>query len=116
MKKQALIILFASFLVTTGFHQIFKTNLKMTVRNELGNTVEGAEVQLFDNEDDYRKEVNPVTEIQITDKRGQVKFKDLKPKAYYVLAKKDDKNNWGAGEITDVLEEGKLNKVTIVIE
>ncbi|MGK7388706.1 MAG: carboxypeptidase regulatory-like domain-containing protein [Candidatus Cyclobacteriaceae bacterium M2_1C_046] len=116
MKKQIIFILLALFIVTTGFNQVFKTNLKITVLNELGNPVEGADVQLYGNEDDYRKEENPVTEIVLTDKKGTVKFKELEPKAYYVMAKKDDKNNWGAGEVTDKLEEGKLNKVTIIIE
>lgn len=96
--------------------QLFKTNLKITVRNELGNIEEGVSVQLFPTEEDYRNETNPVTEVQMTNDKGEVKFKDLEPKAYFVNAEKGDKNNYGAGVKTDELEEGKLNKITIVIE
>lgn len=116
MKKFIIPFSLIIFIATSAFVQIFNTSLKITVRNELGNTEEGVEVVLFSNEEDYKKEENPVTEKLVTDKKGQVKFKDLEPKAYYILAKKGEKNNWGAGEITDVLQEGKLNKVTIIIE
>lgn len=96
--------------------QLFKTNLKITVLNELGNVEEGVSVQLFPTEEDYRNETNPVTEVQMTDAKGQVKFKDLEAKAYFVNAEKGDKNNIGAGVKTDPLEEGKLNKINIIIE
>ncbi|WP_235689630.1 carboxypeptidase regulatory-like domain-containing protein [Fulvivirga lutea] len=96
--------------------QVFDTSIKINVRNELGNIEEGVSVQLFGSEEDYRKEQNPVTEVAITDKKGNVKFKDLEAKVYFVNAKKGDKNNVGAGVQTDMLEAGKLNKVTIIIE
>ncbi|MEQ8925837.1 MAG: carboxypeptidase regulatory-like domain-containing protein [Fulvivirga sp.] len=96
--------------------QVFDTSIKINVRNELGNIEEGVSVQLYGSEEDYRKEQNPVTEVAITDKKGNVKFKDLEAKIYFVNAKKGDKNNVGAGVKTDMLEAGKLNKVTIIIE
>lgn len=96
--------------------QVFKTNLKITVRNELGNVEEGVSVQLFPTEEDYRQETNPVTEVMVTDSKGQVKFKELEPKVYFVNAEKGDKNNIGAGVKTAKLEDGKLNKITIIIE
>lgn len=95
---------------------VMDTSLKITVRNELGNIEEGVNVQLFPTEEDYRNETNPVTDVQVTDKKGNVKFKDLDPKVYFVNANKGDKNNIGAGVQTDTLIEGKLNKVTIIIE
>ena len=116
MKRQFLAFALVLFFTATSFEQVFKTNLKITVRNELGNIEEDVRVQLYENEEDYRNEINPITDVQLTNKKGEVKFKDLEPKAYYILAKKGEKNNWGGGEITDILEEGKLNKVTIVIE
>jgi len=73
-------------------------------------------VQLYHSEEEYRQETNPATEVFYTDKRGQVKIKDLEAKVYYVNAEKGDKNNIGAGVMTDKLEEKKLNKVTIIIE
>jgi hypothetical protein len=94
--------------------QIIKTQMQVTIRNELGNTEEGVTVQLFENEDDYKAEKNPSAE-GLTDAKGVAKFKDLKAISYFVLAKKDDKNNFGGGEQTGKLEAKKINKVTVVI-
>ncbi|WP_245558406.1 carboxypeptidase regulatory-like domain-containing protein [Fulvivirga imtechensis] len=96
--------------------QLMKTSLTITVRNELGNIEEGVGVQLFPTEEDYRNETNPATEIEYSDKKGKVRFKDLEAKVYFVNAVKGDKNNIGAGVQTDTLQEGKVNKVTIIIE
>lgn len=95
--------------------QLIKTTLHITVRDELGNIVEGANVQLFENEDDYLKEQNVATEAT-TDKNGIVRLKDLKPIAYYVIIRKEDKDNSGGGEKTAELEPKRINKVTIVIQ
>lgn len=94
---------------------MIKTTLNITVRNELGNTVEGATVRLFENQDDYNKEQNAAAE-GMTDDKGVVKFKDLKDIAYFVLVEKDDLNNFGGGEQTGKLEAKRINKVTIVIQ
>lgn len=110
----AFIVLLSAFAFTHV--ELLSTSLKITVRNELGNLEEGVSIQLFSTEEDYRNETNPVTEKQMTDGKGQVKFKDLEPKVYFVNAVKGDKNNIGAGVQTDTLIEGKMNKVTIIIE
>src|SRR5262245_7091838 len=86
--------LFASLMLS---FQIIKTQLTITVRNELGNTEEGVKVQLFETEDDYKTEKNVASE-GYTDKKGNVKFKDLKAIPYFVIARKDDKDNSGGGE------------------
>jgi hypothetical protein len=114
--KTASTILFASCLLffTAGF-QLIKTSLNITVRDEMGNTVEGASVQLFETEEDYNTEKNVVAQ-GVTDKKGYVKLKELKPIAYYVIVRKDDKDNSGGGEQTGKLEEKKINKVTIIIQ
>lgn len=98
----------------TGF-QLIKTSLNITVRDDVGNTVEGAKVQLFEKEEDYTKESNVAAE-GVTDKKGYVRIKDLKPMSYYVIVRKDDKDNAGGGEQTGKLEAKKMNKVTIVIQ
>jgi uncharacterized protein (DUF2141 family) len=95
--------------------QIIKTQLSVTIRNELGNIEEGVKVQLFETEEDYKAEKNVAAE-GYTDKKGIVKFKDLKATSYYVIAAKDDKDNSGGGEQTGKLEENRINKVTIVIQ
>lgn len=95
--------------------QIIKTSLTVTVRDELGNTVKGASVILFEKEEEFTTEKNSAAE-GTTDDKGVVKFKNLKAIPYFVLAKKDDKDNMGGGELTGKLEEKKFNKVTIVIQ
>ena len=95
--------------------QLIKTTLHVTVRDELGNTVEGASVQLFEKEEDYLKEENVVTEGQ-TDGKGILKLKDLKAISYFLIVRKDDKDNAGGGEQTGKLEEKRINKVTVIIQ
>lgn len=107
-------VFFSLVLLLSGF-QLIKTTLHITVRDELGNIVEGATVQLFETEDDYVKEENVVAETT-TDKYGIAKLKDLKAIAYYVIVRKDDKDNSGGGEKTAELEAKRINKVTIVIQ
>jgi uncharacterized GH25 family protein len=116
MKKPYILIFLSAVFVITTAAQVFNTSIRITILNELGNPVEGAAVQLYHSEEDYRQETNPATEVYYTDKKGQVKIKDLEAKVYYVNAEKGDKNNIGAGVMTDTLEEKKLNKVTIIIE
>lgn len=95
--------------------QLVKTTLVVTVRDELGNTVEGASVQLFEKQEDYTAEKN-VAAQGVTDKKGILKLKDLKAIAYYVIVRKDDKDNSGGGEQIGKLEDQKVAKVTIVIQ
>jgi hypothetical protein len=95
--------------------QIIKTQIAITIRNEVGNTEQGVKVMLFETEDDYTKETNVVAEGE-TDEKGVVKFKELKPTTYFVIARKGDRDNSGGGEQTGKLEEKRINKVTIVIQ
>lgn len=104
-----------ALLICSSSFQLIKTQLSVTIRNELGNTVEGARVVLYEKEEDYNKEENAVME-GTTDEKGIVKFKELKAISYFVLAEKDDLNNFGGGEQTGKLEEKRINKVTIVIQ
>lgn len=114
MKTSTTIFAFALIMILSSF-QLIKTQLTITVRNDLGNTVEGATVKLYEKEEDYNKEENAVAE-GVTDAKGVVKFKDLKDIAYFVQVEKDDLNNFGGGEQTGKLEEKRINKVTIVIQ
>src|ERR1041385_615343 len=87
--------------------QLFNTSLTVTVRDEAGNTVEGALVKIFVKEDDYTKETNAVEE-GTTDAKGVVKFKKLNPEAYFILCRKDDKDNAGGGEKISPLKKGEF--------
>ena len=117
--KKIFILIGISSLFFLGFYNpyqgILKTSLEITIRNRLGNIVEGCEVQLFSTYEDYENETNPVTEIMISDKKGRVLFKDLEPKSYYVRAQKGEINNFGEGEMVDKLIAGRRNKVNLII-
>ena len=115
MKIYFSVLVSVLLIVSSADAQIFKTNLNVIVRDELGNTVEGVTVKLYETADNYKSEKNPVAE-GITDAKGVVKFKDQKAIAYYVLARKGDKDNAGGGEQTGKLEEHKFNKARIVIQ
>nr|WKN37849.1 carboxypeptidase regulatory-like domain-containing protein [Tunicatimonas sp. TK19036] len=96
--------------------QFLKTSLQVTVRDNIGNVVEGAEVQLFTSKEDYQKETNPVGEKVYTDDKGRAKYIGLDARDYFVNVEKGDLNNFGAGIKTDSLVEKRMNKVTIIIE
>ena len=115
MKHLLQIFFVLSCLVVVSKFQIIKTTLNLTVRDEVGNTVEGATVQLFETEEDYNAEKNIAAEGN-TDAKGILKLKDLKAMSYFVIVRKDDKDNSGGGERTGKLEEKRINKVTIVIQ
>jgi hypothetical protein len=115
MKTQIKISIAILLMMVLVSFQIIKTQIAITIRNEVGNTEEGAKVMLFETEEDYTKEVNVVAEGE-TDAKGVVKFKELKAASYYVIARKDDKDNSGGGEQTGKLEANRINKVTIVIQ
>ena len=106
---------FVFFSFTNTPSQILNTSLTITVRDELGNTVSGAEVRLFETEEDYLKEKN-VAFSGVSDSKGVVKLKKLKAISYFVIASKDDKDNAGGGERIGTLEEGKFNKATVIIQ
>lgn len=114
MKALRLLPLIVALVICFGF-QLIKTQLVITVRDETGNTVAGATIQLFEKQDDYNKEVNVAAE-GVTDAKGVLKLKELKAISYYMIARKDDKDNSGGGEQTGKLEEKKINKVTVIIQ
>lgn len=115
MKKFIPAFLIFAFLLSSASAQIFKTSLEITIRDRLGNTVEGAKVQLYKTFEDYQNETNPITEVQVTDSKGRVLFKELESRPYYVNASKGDQNNYGDGEMVDTLVENRKNKVTLII-
>lgn len=115
----AIVLVLTSFM---GFQfipkekQLFDTNLRIVIQDDLGNIQEGALVTLFENNEDYRGSTNPIAGPALTDKKGRVTFKDLEAKAYFVHAEKHKMNNNMLGVKTDTLEGGKLNKIAIVIQ
>ncbi|HNC32286.1 MAG TPA: hypothetical protein PKX08_19880, partial [Cyclobacteriaceae bacterium] len=76
MKTIARISVVAIVMLALMSAQLIKTQIVVTVRNELGNTEEGVKVQLYETEDDYKAEKNVAFE-GVTDKKGVVRFKDV---------------------------------------
>ncbi|MCG8475599.1 MAG: prealbumin-like fold domain-containing protein [Cytophagales bacterium] len=116
--KKFLFSIFLSLMMWGGFTaeaQILPTKLKITILDETGNIVKGAQVVLYEKKKDYYNEKNPVFTGK-TDMKGRVTFKKLKPIAYYVMAKKGKRDNQGGGEVTGKLRAGRVNKNTIVIQ
>lgn len=99
----------------SSFQGFFKTSLEITIRDRLGNIVEGVKVKLYKTYDDFNDDVNFIGEPQQTNAKGKVLFKELEPIPYYISAVKGDNNNYGDGEMVDKLIENRRNKVTIII-
>ena len=111
--RKLFIIAFA-FVALSSFALFLKTSLNVTVRDETGNVVVGASIKLFAKKEDYEKEVKPIFEAT-TDAKGIAKFKEVNNTTIFILVRKDDKDNTGGGEQTK-LEQGKINKVTVIIQ
>lgn len=122
MKHTAFLVVF--FVTISVFSQGYKTkndaylptSLRITVIDGLGNYVEGANVAIYNNEEDFKNSENPVQEPQLTNEKGIVTFKDIEAIAYYVDVTKDKMSNYGGAQLTPELKAGRMNKVNIVIE
>jgi hypothetical protein len=95
--------------------QLFGTKLEITVLNTTGNYVAGAEVKLFENEDDYLADKSIIQGKRFTDSKGEILYKDLQEKSYFVSVSKGKADNFGEGVETIPLKSGAKNKVNIVI-
>ena len=117
MRKTVFFALILAISMSTGFEtsKSLATSLKITIRNDLGNTESGVLVTLYKSKKDFQKEENFVLKGHTNDK-GVVSFKGLNAIAYFVSAVKGDMNNYGAGVQTNPLDANKINKVTIIIE
>ncbi|MCP4456607.1 MAG: hypothetical protein GY816_01055 [Cytophagales bacterium] len=118
MKKQLLtlpIILFLGTLANESYAQVLKTKLQVTVRNDLGNIVQGAVVTLYQTQADYENNENAVLSEE-TDENGKITFKNLKPVSYFMDVRKGDMNNDGRGVQTTKLIPNKKNLIATIIE
>jgi hypothetical protein len=100
---------------SSSFQGFIKTSLEITIRDRLGNTVEGVKVKLYKTYNDFNDDANFIAEPQQTDAKGRVLFKGLESIPYYISAVKGDNNNYGDGEMVDTLIQNRKNKVTIII-
>ena len=115
-----LIIPFALILVVSlsnpaSSKGLFSTRIEVTIVDEVGNAKKNAIVKLYESEDDYRQSQNELFS-GTTNKKGKVVFKKVKVIPYYIDARKENKKNDGMDVQIKNLKEGKLNKVSVVIE
>ena len=101
--------------LASNSQQFLPTKLKITVINGEGNVVKNATVRLFLSKEDYIDDKKSILSEKTNDK-GQVVFKKLDPRSYYIDARKGDLNNDGRGAKTEKLREGRINRVNVVIE
>ncbi len=103
--------------ITTNYARTdaLPTSLRVTVIDNLGNFVQGAQVIIYSSQEDYNGDENPVAGPLTTDKKGRVTFKNLTSQSYFVDARFGDKTNIGEGVKTAPLQEGRINKVNTVI-
>ncbi len=87
-----------------------ETSLELRLTDNLGNTVTGASVKLYDSATDWANGTNQIGITQYSDIYGKVTFNNLAPIQYYWLAKKDCKNNVNGGvTTTSSLTKGRKN-------
>ncbi len=112
---RVLFIIAFSLIWVNSNAQLLKTKLEITILNTTGNPEPGAEVKLYANEDDYLAGENAIGGKQFTDSKGEVIYKDLEAKSYYIFAQKGKADNYGESEKTIPLEAGRKNKITVII-
>lgn len=89
--------------------------LQVTVLDEKGNVVEGADVVLYKNADDAFDEANPIKAKTKTNSNGRVKFtKGLAEKTYYVVASKGNLQSEDDLK-SSKLKKNKMNKMNVII-
>ncbi|MBT28100.1 MAG: hypothetical protein CMO01_00455 [Thalassobius sp.] len=107
-------VLFLAFSQQDAKAQLFPTNLEITVLDDKGNIQRGVSVKLYATEDDYDEDENVVASGK-TDEKGEIKFKKLDTKPYFIRAVKGDMDNESSANQTGVLEQKKNNKVNVIV-
>jgi uncharacterized protein (DUF2141 family) len=115
MKNMLLLLVCVAFLGISAKPAEMAATLQIVILDNLGNIQAGAIVTLYSSEKDYLEDKNPVSEKGVTNEKGKVTFKKLKPSVFYVKAEKGKMSNRGAGVKTQKLGSGKVNKMNIII-
>ncbi len=89
--------------------------LKVFVVDEEGKPVQGAEVRLFKNREDFDAK-NNVLHSGVTNKKGRVFFSKVEPVAYYIFIRKGDKDNMTTNYKTSEVLPSKISTVTFTIK
>lgn len=114
MKKLLTLSFFVVSALVLTSTQVLKTQLQVTVLDNIGNIQSGAKVTLFETEEDYNNS-KPALPMQVVNKKGKTRFVGLKAIDYFVYCEKGKKNNMFHGEKTGELQKGRINKVNLII-
>ena len=92
------------------------TSLELTIKDDLGNIVTGASVELYSSETDWSNGTHQIGTTGTSDASGKVKFNNLSAIQYYWFVEKDCKNNVN-GSITtvSVLTANMMNTVNVIL-
>ncbi len=101
--------------INTADAQLFPTNLEITVLDDKGNVQSDAIVKIYGSEEDYKNDEN-VVDLGKTNAKGEVKFKKLDEKVYFIRAEKGEMDNELSANKTGKLEPKKNNMVNVIIE
>ena len=117
MKKIFLIcsLFFALNAFNKAQAQLFPTNLEITVLDDKGNVQPDAIVKIYGSEEDYKNDEN-VVNLGKTNDKGEVKFKKLEEKVYFIRAQKGEMDNELSANKTGKLEPKRNNMVNVIIE
>jgi hypothetical protein len=114
-RKYPFILIAAIFILFTGCtkdDQAVSTALKIRVIDELGNSIPGVSVKLYNALEDLEHQEKQLGSTQTSDTTGEVTFYDLQLIKYYWRAEKGCKNNINGVKTTDILELNRIRTVT----
>jgi len=95
---------------------VVDTTLTIVVKDLGGNFVEGAEVMLFDNGNDWSNKKNALFVVKNTDSQGKVSFPKIEAIEYWISVEKDNLNNWFTTKTTGgAIAEKKITELAITI-
>ncbi len=112
-KIYQIVALFGLFFMLASY-QLLKTQLRVTVLDDLGNLHSGAKVSLYENIEQYNSR-KPVFGPLDTDKKGKAIFFSVGVGPYLIEVLDGDYSNDFGGQQTEKLSDGKINKVNVII-
>jgi hypothetical protein len=115
IRKYPFILIAVIFMLFTGCtkdDQAVSTALRIRVIDELGNSIPGVSVKLYNALEDLEHQEKQLGSTQSSDTTGEVTFYDLQLVKYYWRAEKGCKNNINGVKTTDILELNRTRTVT----
>lgn len=118
MKKNILILMtfIGLVMLSSCKKEPTPTSLELLLKDELGNIVSGASVELYSSETDWNNASNQIGTTLTSDALGKVVFNNVSNIKYYWFAEKDCKNNVnGAITSSSALTSNIKNTFNIIL-